>query len=135
GEGGGGEGGGVGGTGRGGGIGRALRIVDGGEIFSGQPYGAGFTGGVRVAVGDVDGDGIEDLIVGSGPGGGLVRVFSGANLAMLMSFAPFGGYSGGVYVAAGDIDGDSRADVIVGGGGHVPPYTPRPRPQIRPPFP
>src|SRR5262249_9460299 len=111
------------GTGQGAGIGRALSIVDGGEIFSGQPYGAGFTGGVRVAVDDVNGDGIEDLIVGSGPGGGLGRVFSGANLAMLMSFAPFGGYSGGVYVAAGDIDGDGRADVIVGGGGQVAAYS------------
>ncbi len=105
------------GTGQGGGMGRAVSATNGAEVFSGLPFAPGFTGGVRVAAGDVNGDGLADLIVGSGPGAGLVRVFDGRDLTLLMSFAPFGGsFGGGVYVASGDLDGDGRADIIIGAG-------------------
>ncbi|MCC7181484.1 MAG: VCBS repeat-containing protein [Acidobacteria bacterium] len=85
------------------------------EIASGHPFGPGFSGGVSVAVGDVNGDGREDIIVGQASGGGTVRAFSGADISLILSQAPFGaGYSGGVNVAAGDVDGDNRADIIIG---------------------
>jgi fibronectin-binding autotransporter adhesin len=82
-----------------------------------------FPGGVRVAVADLDGDGIPDLITGAGPGGGPhVRVFDGATgapfpgaLGSFFAFDP--AFAGGVYVAAGYCDGAPRLVVGAGAGG------------------
>lgn len=88
-------------------------------------YTPSFTGGVRVATGDVDGDGLTDYVTGAGPGAGPhVKVFSGATGAELRSFFAFDpGFTGGVFVAAGDVDGDGHADIVTGagsgGGPHV----------------
>jgi hypothetical protein len=79
-------------------------------------YRSSFTGGVRVAVGDWNGDGIPDIITGVGAGGGpLVKVFDGQSLQLLDSFFAFrSSFTGGVFVAAGDVNGDGRSDVLVG---------------------
>jgi hypothetical protein len=79
------------------------------------PYGA-FTGGVRVAVGDVNGDGFGDIITGTGPGTAAhVRAFSGADGTVLRDFYALpASYQGGINVAAGDVNGASLADIIVG---------------------
>ena len=76
-----------------------------------------FTGGIRVAAGDVDGDGFADVITAAGPGGlAQVSVFSGNGLRLLESFYAFANFGGGAYVAAGDMNGDGRADIVVGEG-------------------
>ena len=91
---------------------------DGQVRFTLTPYESTFTGGVQVATGDVNGDGVDDIITGTGPGGGpVVEVFDGATGQMIRSFTPYEStFRGGVQVAAGDVNGDGIADIVTGTG-------------------
>jgi hypothetical protein len=97
---------------------KAFSGISGAETNSFAPYSASFQGGVRVATGDVNGDGLADLVTGTGPGAGPhVKVFDGSTGAELRSFFAYDGqFSGGVFVAAGDLNGDTFADIITGAG-------------------
>lgn len=98
-----------------------VRVLDGatrGERFNFLAYGGGFTGGVRVAVGDFTGDRIPDVAVAPGPGAALpVRVYDGASTGAVpvapLTLTPFPGFTGGLFVAAGDLTSDGRADLVV----------------------
>ncbi len=81
-------------------------------------YDVKFTGGVEVAVADVNRDGAMDIITGAGAGGGPhVMVFSGRTGAELFSFFAYSPtFGGGVYVAGGDVNRDGYADIITGSG-------------------
>jgi hypothetical protein len=92
-------------TGAGPGGGPHVRVFDGvtgAEILGFFAYAPGFLGGVRVAAGDVDGDGRADVVTGAGPGGGPhVRVFDGVTGAEVRSFFAYDpGFLGGVFVGA-----------------------------------
>ena len=90
-------------------------------------FDAGFRGGVTIALGDVNGNGVMDIVVGAGPGGGPhVKAFSFANntVVTVTEFMAYDiGFSGGVNVAVGDVNGDGKTDIITGagagGGPHV----------------
>ncbi len=88
-------------------------------------YAPSFTGGVHVAMADVNGDGVLDIITGAGAGGGPhVKVFDGATGAVIASFYAYTpSFTGGVNVAGADLTGGGKADVITGagpgGGPHV----------------
>jgi hypothetical protein len=91
-------------TGAGAGGGPHVRAFDGRsgtELIGFFAFAPAFNGGVRVAVGDVNGDGRADIIAGAGPGGAPeVRVFDGATGSQLNSvFAYAPTFTGGVFVA------------------------------------
>lgn len=81
-------------------------------------YGKSFLGGVRVAAGDLNNDGIDEIITGAGPGGGPhVRVFKNNGKILHSKLFAFNeGLRSGVDVGAGDIDGDKKDEIIVGAG-------------------
>lgn len=89
--------------------------ADGALLGAAWPYGTESAGGVRVAAGDVNGDGLADLVIVPGPGRkSLVLVFSGTGLLLQGFLAYDGSYTGGAFVAVGDVTGDGRADFVVG---------------------
>lgn len=94
---------------------------DSGAVISQfAPYGAAFRGGVRVATGDLTGDGIDEIV--TAPGWSIVAQVNVYNQTggLLTSFQPYGStFKGGVQVAVGDVDGDGLNDIIT-----VPSYGP-----------
>ena len=102
--------------------------LDGTPITSFFAYDEGFRGGVDVAAGDTNGDGIDEIIVGAGPGGGPhIRVLTadGAEISNFFAYAQT--FRGGIRVDAGDLDGDGIDEIVSGagpgGGPHVQAFT------------
>jgi hypothetical protein len=103
-------------------------------VFDFNPFEPSFKGGVRVALGDIDGDGIPDLVMVPGGvkvtlvnvNGSLqpsfdqsagripeIKILSGAG-GGLYDFLPYDStLKAGLYVAVADVNGDGRPDVIV----------------------
>jgi len=78
-----------------------------------------FRGGVTVAGGDYNGDGTDDIAVGTGVGGApRVVVVNGKNTGERLrdSFVYEDTFRDGVFVSLGDFDDDHVGDLVVGSG-------------------
>ena len=97
---------------------KVFRPGTGELVRSFYAYEETFTGGVRVAVGDLNRDGIDDIITVPGPGGSArVKVFDGRTNKVIFDQIRFDqNFRGGAYVAVGDINGDKLKEIIVGAG-------------------
>jgi predicted outer membrane repeat protein len=97
---------------------------DGSKKATLQAFESNFAGGVRTAAADVNGDGVADIIAGTGTGRAAeVRVFDGATNQPWLSIPVFEGFLGGLFVSTGDFNHDGHADIVVspdqGGGPRV----------------
>jgi subtilisin-like proprotein convertase family protein len=88
------------------------------KLFDFYAYSPFFNGGVRVAMADVNGDGVPDIITAPGAGGGPdIRVFDGLSGVLIREFMAYNpAFTGGVFVAAADVNGDGFADIVTGAG-------------------
>ena len=93
-------------------------------------FDAGFVGGAYVACSDLDNDGIDEIVVGAGPGAGPnVRVFGPGGQLKASFWAYDPGFVGGVRVAGGAVGGPTQPGYVVvtpgqGGGPNVRVMTP-----------
>ena len=83
-----------------------------------------FSHGMTVASGDVNADGIADVIADSGAGASTrVALIDGKTSQPIRTFLPFDGFTCGATVATGDFNNDGLVDIVTGagpgGGPHV----------------
>ncbi len=86
-----------------------------------RPFEAAYVGGLNVTGGDIDGDGIAELIVAPDAGGAArIQIFKLTNGKLVLSDNFFAiddpAFRGGARVAAADLNGDGKADLVVSAG-------------------
>lgn len=78
-------------------------------------YANNFKGGVRTASGDVDGDGIDEIVTAAGyTGGPHIRIFSKSGELISQFFAFDENFRGGLSLAVADLNKDGIAEIITG---------------------
>jgi subtilisin-like proprotein convertase family protein len=92
-----------------------------------QPFGAAFKGGLFVAAGDLNGDGIDELAVSTGAGVAQVKVYSDLDKdglvsdTLMDSFQPFGGLLVGARLAMANTNNSVGDELVVASGPGGPP--------------
>jgi hypothetical protein len=103
------------------------RVTDDAIVANFAPYGAAYMDSVNVAVGDITGDGIPDLITAAAAGNPDIRVYDGKAFAdgtfnpdnpsasQLAQWFAYGlNFNVGATVAVGDIEHNGFADIVTG---------------------
>jgi len=95
-----------------------VQVIDGltGEVTAKfLAYESWYEGGVRVATGDLTGDGVQEIVTAPGRSHEPeVRVFTqtGIELNQFRFLAYAASFDGGVQVDVGDVDGDGKNDIV-----------------------
>ncbi len=94
--------------------------------FQSTPWSATVTGYTKIGQGDIDGDGLVDVVVSSGQGTEYIRLYRNtgagtlAQTQLLPTTCPERPWVSAAGVGIGDVDGDGRADIIATGGDNPP---------------
>jgi hypothetical protein len=77
--------------------------------------------GLRLATGDIDGDGLDEVVAGLGRGGnGWVGILDDASHGYALmawvqvGWASYAGSNGEIFPAVGNLDGDAREEIVLG---------------------
>ena len=86
------------------------------QISSFFAYASTFRGGIYISAGDLNGDGVEEIVTGAGATGGPhVQSFNAFGVKAFTGFYAYAtNYTGGVTVATGDLNGDNIDEIITG---------------------
>ncbi|MFA6909228.1 MAG: M23 family metallopeptidase [Patescibacteria group bacterium] len=106
-------------VGAGPGGGAHVRMFDETGVATGQffAFPETFKGGVNVATGDIDGNGLDEIITSiASLGGPQVRIFDWSGKLITQFFAFDQAFRGGVRLAAADLNNDGLEEIIAGTG-------------------
>jgi len=97
---------------------KAYALSSGKEFSSFQPFGKTFKGSISIATGDIDHDGVDDIVVGVGSNGGpQVRAFHKDGTPLKTNFFAYDKkFKGGISVAVGDVLGIGNNQIITAPG-------------------